>query len=261
MVSLDYKTTTDKITAWIRKTMQTAGFTKLVIGVSGGVDSALSAVLAVRALGKENIYPVLLPYGELHNHSVIDAKELVGELEILKEQMFVIDIKPAVDTIWSTSISHLSTQESVRRGNIMARVRMIYLFDLAKKLRALVCGTENKTEHYLGYFTRYGDSASDIEPIQGLYKTQVWEMAKYLKIPGNIITKAPTAGLWEEQTDEQELGFTYKDADMVLYYYIDQKLPADRITSKGIAKEIVTKVLERVSRNDFKLIVPLAFYT
>jgi len=258
---MDCKKTADNIIAWIQQTVRTAGFTGLVIGVSGGVDSAVSTALAVRAIGEKNIYPVLLPYGKLHNHSVRDAKKLVTQLQIPKKQITIIDITKAVDTIW-VSAAHsniVPDLSSVRKGNIMARVRMIYLFDLAKKLNALVCGTENKTEHYLGYFTRYGDSASDIEPIQGLYKTQVWQMATYVKIPESIITKAPTAGLWEEQTDEKELGFLYKEADEVLFWYFDKKLSAGEIIEKGIVKETVEKVLERVRKNEFKQLMPLVY--
>jgi len=262
-----------EIVEWIRETVHEAGFSKVVIGLSGGVDSALSATLATKALGKENVYPILLPYKNLHSQSITDAMAVVDFLGIPKENVTTIDIKNSVDAIRTNVIlerqnvsigSKYNSEDSiaslqndtVRKGNIMARVRMIYLFDTAKKLGALVCGTENKTEHYLGYFTRFGDEASDIEPIRSLYKTQVWEMAKNLGVPDRIINKAPTAGLWEGQTDEGEFGFLYEDADRVLALFIDQKLTPQQIVQKGVSKTIVEKILERVKQNNFKHDLP-----
>jgi len=131
-------------------------------------------------------------------------------------------------------------------------MRMILLFDLAKKYKALVLGTENKTEHLLGYFTRFGDSASDIEPIRHLYKTQVRKLAKYLKIPEKIIKKTPTAGLWQGQTDEREFGFSYGEADQILLLYLDQKKNVEEIVNKGIKLEQVEKVVKRLKANEFK---------
>lgn len=252
MLELNTKETAQRIQDWIMQTVTTAGLCKLIIGISGGVDSAITAVLAVQAIGKQNVSLVMMPYGEDGKGAVNDAMLIVKKLQLPKEQVFLINIKRPVDAI----LKHTIGSTELHRGNVMARVRMIYLFDLAKKAEALVCGTENRTEHYLGYFTRFGDEASDLEPIRNLYKTQVWEVAKYLEIPEKIITNPPTAGLWKNQTDEDELGFTYKDADKVLYYYFDKKLPADQIVTKGIAKEIVVKVLERVAKNDFKHRLP-----
>jgi NAD+ synthase len=133
----------------------------------------------------------------------------------------------------------------------MARVRMIAVFDLAKKLGGLVCGTENKSEHYLGYFTRFGDSASDIEPLCHLYKTQIRQYATALGIPNQIITKAPSAGLWEEQTDEQELGFTYEQADIVIAEFLGETEENDEVST-----DIRQKVVARIQSQQFKLEVP-----
>jgi NAD+ synthase len=257
----------EEIVQWMADTVRSAGFEKVVIGLSGGIDSALSATLAVRALGKDNVYPVLLPYKDMHTQAVVDAQKVITFLEIPQGHVTTITITQSVDTTVKTiqdsvrlpARQELTIQEDVRRGNVMARVRMIYLFDLAKKLGALVCGTENRTEHYLGYFTRFGDEASDIEPIRSLYKTQVWEMAKELGVPSEIITKAPTAGLWEGQTDEGELGFSYEDADKVLSYYFDEHFSPEEIIKKGISESVVSKVLERVKQNDFKHNIPYLF--
>lgn len=140
-----------------------------------------------------------------------------------------------------------------RLGNIMARVRMIILFDLAKKLNAIVSGTENKSERLLGYFTRFGDSASDIEPIAHLYKTQVYQLAKYLKVPEKIINQSPTAGLWDGQTDEDEFGFTYEEADQVLYLVDDRPQDINKIKKDFPNAE---KIIERMQSNQFKLQTP-----
>lgn len=148
----------------------------------------------------------------------------------------------------------VSGKDNVRKGNIMARVRMIALFDLARKLNALVCGTENRSEHHLGYFTRFGDEASDFEPLQHLYKTQVYELAKYLKVPQFVIEKTPSANLWQNQTDENELGFSYKEADCVLYLYFDTKISVKDIKAQGF--ENAEKIIEFAQKNAYKHHVP-----
>lgn len=217
MKQMDVEKETERIVVFIKTSFQTAGFTDAVIGLSGGIDSAVSCILAVRALGLEHVFPILMPYGPLNTRGLLDAIELIEKNKIPMSHIVRIDIKPAVDQIVRID----PFMDRVRKGNIMARVRMTYLFDQAKKHRALVMGTENKSEHELGYFTRFGDEASDVEPILHLYKTQVYELAKYLSVPESIITKPPSADLWPEQTDENELGFTYGEADDVLLGIMD----------------------------------------
>lgn len=221
MVSIDPEKTANELVTFIKNAFQKAGFTKAVIGVSGGVDSATSYELAVRALGKENVLPYFLPYKK---------------------------IAPIVDEF----LSFDPTMDKLRRGNVMARVRMTILLDQAKKHRALVVGTENKTEHILGYYTRFGDEASDIEPLRNLYKTQVYQLAKFLKIPESILNKPPTADLWEGQTDEGEFGFTYKDADEVLYQLYDLK----KKKVDGVDRAVVAKVKAWINRHSFKHNLP-----
>jgi len=254
-VERDYATIAVHIRDFIRSTLASTGLSRVVVNSSGGVDSAVTAALALQAVGPQNLFLSMMPYGELGASAVDNAALLISALQIPQEQTFRIDIKPAVDAI----VKHTAAPDRVRLGNIMARVRMIYLFDLAKRLDALVCGTENRTEHYLGYFTRFGDAASDLEPIRGLYKTQVWELARALNIPEQIIQQAPTAGLWEGQSDEDELGFSYQDADAVLSYSIDEHLTVDEIAAKGIARETVLRVLERVASNEFKHHAPYVY--
>ncbi|HLJ81408.1 MAG TPA: NAD+ synthase [Ktedonobacterales bacterium] len=246
-----------QIRDFIRATLSAAGMTSVVVNVSGGVDSALSATLALQAVGPENLFLATMPYGEMGTQGINNATLIIESLQVPQDHIFRIDIKRPVDVIVDQTVA----PDRVRVGNIMARVRMIYLFDLAKRLGALVCGTENRTEHYLGYFTRFGDAASDLEPISNLYKTQVWELARALNVPEAIIQQAPTAGLWEAQTDEGELGFSYRDADMVLSYHFDEHLTPDDIVAEGIPRETVASVLAHVTRNEFKHHLPYVFTT
>ena len=253
MFELDYAKKAEEISNLISDTVHNAGFTKVVVAVSGGVDSAVSLFLTVKALGAKNVYAVLMPYGKMNSEALQHGQLVVQAAGLAKDHVFERDIKSAVDVILS------ETKDLIRQGNIMARVRMIYLFDLAKELGLLVVGTENKSEHYLGYFTRFGDEASDIEPIRSLYKTQVFAMAKFLGVPKEIIEKHPSANLWDSQTDEKEFGFSYEDADKVLLMHFEQYLRNGDIVAAGIPKETVQKVLEFVEKNDFKHNVPYVY--
>lgn len=219
---------TGKIITFIKKTFQAERFNKAVVAVSGGIDSSVALVLTVKALGAENVFSLQLPY---KNQSIESSDLILDFAKIPLKNRVKINIGKIVDGF--------GVKDKARLGNIMARVRMIYCFDLAKKLNALVVGTENKSEKILGYYTRFGDEASDIEPIIHLYKTQVKQLARELKIPEKIINQAPTAGLWPGQTDEGDLGFTYKEADQVL---------------QGKKQNI--KVKQRLRQVDFKKRVP-----
>jgi NAD+ synthase len=254
-VEPEYASIAQHVRDFIRATLATAGVSRLVVNISGGVDSAVTAALALQAVGPQNLFLAMMPYGELGTQGVHHATLLVEALQMPQDQCLRIDIKRSVDAIAADTV----TPDRVRLGNIMARVRMIFVFDLAKRFGALVCGTENRTEHYLGYFTRFGDSASDLEPIRGLYKTQVWELARALDIPQPIIEQVPTAGLWEAQTDEGELGFSYQDADRVLSLSFDERLSVDEIAARGVPRETVVRVLEQVARNDFKHHLPYVY--
>lgn len=241
----------DVLIGFLQTSFQNCGFNRAVIAMSGGVDSSTSAALVARALGAKNVYPLLLPYRGLR--STDDAKLVIAHVGIPKRNISQITIAPFIDPMVALDPS----MDRIRRGNIMARVRMILLYDAAKNRNALVVGTENKTEHLLGYFTRFGDEASDIEPLRNLYKTEVRELAGELGLPDRIISKAPTAGLWEGQTDEGEFGFTYKEADKILAMIVDKKQSIDEVVLKGYDRATVEKVVKRMEENSYKHHLPL----
>lgn len=250
-LSLNPSETANKIIKFIKNTVNNACFSKVVLGLSGGVDSATSFYIAVKALGKVNIHVGIFPYGDLNKSATNDAILLTNKLDLPKPNIHTIDISSYVDPIVSSD----SGMDNLRRGNIIVRIRMILLYDLSKKYKALVVGTENKSEKMLGYYTRFGDEASDIEPITGLYKTQVKQLARYLQIPEKIINKSPTAGMWNGQTDEGEFGFTYEDADRVLNLHEIGK-NKEEIIQTGIDRKVVDLVIKRLKDNAFKKKVP-----
>lgn len=238
----------EKIVKFINLTLKKQGFKNVIIGMSGGVDSATCFSLLAKAISSKNIFIALLPYFESQVESV---NLLLKKNKIPQDNVCRIRIKSIVEEFQKMlKITKDSESHKVRLGNIMARVRMTILYDFAKKENALVCGTENKSEFYLGYFTRFGDEASDFEPVRHLYKTQIYQLAKYLNIPKEIIASPPTAGLWPEQTDEKELSFSYKEADQVINLYFDQKKPFSEISSKHFPN--ARKIISRISKNSFK---------
>lgn len=246
------------LVAFIRQTFETAHKTKAVIAVSGGIDSAVALQLLVTALGPESVMSVLLPY---RNQDMTDGQRIVDHVGIPAQQQKSIAIESIVAAAAQCSGINteveLSSLDKVRLGNLMARSRMLLMYDLARQHNALVCGTENKSEHYLGYFTRFGDAASDLEPLTHLYKTQVRLLAQHLALPAVFWQKAPSAGLWAGQTDEAELGFTYQQADQVLFQLIDRKQPITAIAQlTGLDEQIVTAVHNQVEKSAFKLVVP-----
>jgi len=236
-----------KIVTFLQNTFQNQGIDHAVIGLSGGIDSTVSFFLLKEVLPPENIFIAHLYY---FNSVFTPVETVVKEAKIPQENIYHISIKKSVDEILKLqNISSLET-ERMRIGNIAARMRMILLFDLAKKHNSLVVGTENKSENLLGYFTRFGDQASDIEPIEHLYKTQVLQLARYLGVPDALINQTPTAGLWDGQTDEGEFGFTYAEADQVLYLSLEKKLTDEEIEKQGFKN--AKKILGWRQKNLFK---------
>lgn len=244
---IDPKSENRKITNFIKRTLSDQKREKVVIGLSGGIDSTLSFFLVRGVLPLNKIIVAHLYYG---SPDFKKMNKILHDLKFPKKNIHMISIKKAVDITCKMLNITDSSDNKIRKGNICARMRMIALFDLAKLNKALVIGTENKSENLLGYFTRFGDQASDIEPIEHLYKTQVLDLAKYLGIPDDVINQPPSAGLWENQTDEKELGFSYEEADKVLYLYIDKKMRLDRIKKFGLKN--AEKIISRYINNKFK---------
>jgi len=238
-----------RITSFLQSTYRKAHKNRALIAWSGGIDSTVSLYLLVRALPKESITVLHLPYRTSYQN---DFASIQQHLDLPSENFHVISIVPFVDAIWSALVD-TSDDDHVRKGNIMARIRMVVLYDWAKKLDALVCGTENKTEDLLGYFTRFGDAASDVEPIQHLYKTQVKSIARTLQVPATFIERHPTAGLWDDQTDEGEFGFTYKEADEVLLRIFEY---SESITKVEKDCPNTKKIIALAKKNAFKHEVP-----
>ena len=237
------------LTGFIQSETSRAGFDRAVIGLSGGVDSSLTCTLAAEALGPENVVAVRMPYTSSSPDSLEHAA-LVIELTGVKE--VTVPISDAVDAL----AKDVPEEARVRRGNIMARTRMIVLFDQSVKHEALVVGTGNKTEMLLGYTTQFGDAAAAINPIGDLYKTQVGQLAAEMGVPDVVLEKPPSADLWVGQTDEDELGFTYEQVDKLLYLLVDRRHSPDECVEAGFDRGFVEEVVERVRRNHFKRVMP-----
>jgi NAD+ synthase len=237
------------IDTFIRDEVHRAGFERVVLGLSGGIDSALSAFLAVRALGPSNVHCVLMPYRTSSPSSVSDAQAVVRQLGCSSE---VVEITPMVEPYFEAN----PDMSNLRRGNVMARERMIVLYDRSAKLGALVLGTSNKTEGLLGYTTQFGDNASALNPIGDLYKTQVWQLAEALGVPDSIVHKAPSADLWVGQTDEQEMGLSYRDVDKLLVCMVDHRQDDAELAKLGFSQEFIAKVRQMVKRSQYKRMPP-----
>ena len=201
---------TEKILVdFVREEVHKTGFKKVLLGLSGGIDSGIVAYIAAKALGPENVMGIMMPYKQSSKESVEHAKLVVEDLGI---ESMLVEITPMVDAYFNL----FPDMDSMRKGNKMARERMTILYDFSAKNNALVLGTSNKTELLLGYSTQWGDSASAINPIGDLYKTQIWALSEHMGVPKELIEKKPSADLWEGQSDEAELGFSYAEADSLL---------------------------------------------
>jgi NAD+ synthase len=238
---------------FIRKTMKEAGFNRAVVGLSGGIDSSLACYLSVGALGKENVLGVRMPYKTSSQDSLEHAQMVIDALGIQSETHPISDMADPL-------INRSPDMSAVRKGNIMARTRMIVLYDHSAEFKGLVVGTGNKTEELLGYTTLFGDSACALNPLGDLYKTQVRQLAKYLGIPDVIIANPPTADLWKGQTDEGELGFSYADVDKLLFDLVDKRLSPQECIRKGYSEHFVSKVVNTIRKNAFKrTVAPIAY--
>ena len=237
------------LTGFIKSEITRAGFSRAVVNLSGGLDSALSCALAAEALGGENVLALRLPYRTSSPESLEHAQLVIEQFKVRSE---TIEITGMVDAL----ISGDPEMSKTRKGNIMARARMIVLYDKTEAFKGLAVGTGNKTEILLGYTTLWGDSASALNPIGDLYKGQVRQLSRALGIPAVIIDKAPSADLWAGQTDENELGFTYDEVDKLLYLLVDQRYSPEECVEAGFDRVFVERVVTRIRRNQFKRMLP-----
>ena len=249
-LDLNLKEVHNELVEFLRESFKKAGFSKAVLGLSGGIDSALVAYLLRDALGKENVLAIMMPYKSSNPDSLNHAKLVVEDLKINAK---TIEITNMIDAYFKNE----KDASSLRMGNKMARERMSILFDYSSKENALVVGTSNKTEIYLGYSTQFGDSACALNPIGDLYKTNIWDLSRYLKIPNELIEKKPSADLWEGQTDEQEMGLTYKEADQVLYRMLEENKTVEEVLAEGFNKDLVDNIVRRMNRSEYKRRMPL----
>jgi len=237
----------DFLVEFLRDEFKKANFQNAIFGMSGGVDSTVVGYLCRLAFGKPNTYGIILPYKNTPKVSV-DHAYLVGRTLGIRYLRF--NVTPQIDYYFK----NFPQADKIRIGNKIARERMSILYDLSYHFNGLVVGSSNKSEIYLGYGTIFGDLAWLINPLGDLFKTEIYQLAEFLGVPKEIIEKKPSAELWEGQTDEDELGFTYKEADIVLYYYVEKNMSADEIANqvKEVSKEKIYKIIERVRNTDFK---------
>jgi len=244
-LALDAADTAAHLVDFLRRETRRAGFRHLILGLSGGIDSAVSAALAARAVGPQRVLAVLLPYRTSSPASLTDARRIARRFGIETRK---VDISPMVDAYFRRERG--ATRR--RRGNRMERERMAILYDLSDRDRRLVVGTSNKTELLLGYGTIFGDLASALNPLGDLYKTQVRQLAGHLGIPDDLVWKVPTADLWAGQSDEGELGYSYVDIDRLLVRLVELRESPEAIVAAGFPRRMVASIARRVARSQFK---------
>jgi len=237
------------LTRFIHSEITRVGMSRAVLNLSGGIDSAIVAYLAAEALGPQNVLAIRLPYKTSSQDSLDHAQLVIDDLGLPSITVPITDMADAL-------INREPDMPNVRKGNIMARCRMIVAYDQSEAFKGLVIGTGNKTEILLGYSTLFGDSACALNPIGDLYKTQVRQLSRAIGVPAAIIDKPPSADLWTGQTDEGELGFTYEEADRLLYLLVDQRYIPEECVEAGFDEGFVRTVVRRIQRNQFKRVMP-----
>lgn len=238
--------------SFIRKTSDEVGFKGVVIGISGGIDSAVVTKLCVDALGADRVLNVFMPSRVTPAEDYKVTKEFCSSLGT---EYKVVDIQPAVDALAAVLLTGKETP--LERGNISARCRMIVLYNLAKKRDYLVVGTSNLSEIMMGYFTKFGDGACDMTPLSNMYKTEVRQIAAMIGVPEHIIAKPPSAGLWEGQTDESDMGIKYADLDRILYFMEMDRTDSQIEADTGLPKEQIADIRRQVDSMEHKRLPPL----
>ncbi len=244
-----YAQIADYLTRFLDNEVRKTGLQKVVLGLSGGIDSAVVAVLAQRAFG-DDLLCVKMPSHYSSQNSLDDADALCKDFNL---RSVTKSIAPMLQAYEKENVD----MNNLRRGNLSARLRMVTLFDMSAKEGALVLGTSNKSELMLGYGTLYGDLASALNPIGDLYKSEIFEFARYLGVTKSIITKAPSADLWDGQSDEDDLGYSYEKLDEALRLYVEERLSIDAIIERGVNKEMLEMIIKKIYVNQFKRKMPV----
>jgi NAD+ synthase len=234
---------------FIREHSEKQGFSRVVLGLSGGLDSTLAAYLAVEALGKDNCLGVFLPHQVSHSDNLHDAQSIAAGLKIPTR---LVDVTGMVEAFKAA----FGTITGLQLGNIMARCRMIVLYQISAEEKALVLGTSNKSEILMGYGTLYGDLGFAFDPLGDLYKTQIRQLAAHIGVPEKIIKKVPSADLWKGQSDEGELGVTYAEADRFLVRWVDGRYSREELLAEGFAPDFTDRLMRRVISQRFKSTMP-----
>jgi NAD+ synthase len=248
-IRIDPSKVKNHLIRFIKNELEKTGFSRLVLGVSGGVDSTVVAFLSAESIGSDNVTGVILPHSESNRDSINDAEQVIKHLGINRR---FVDISSMIDAYFK----YYPTTDRTRRGNKIARERMSILYDISAELKALVIGTSNKSEILMGYGTIFGDLACALNPLGNLYKSQVRQLAFYLRVSTQIIAKPPSADLWKGQTDESELGLTYEMLDAFLYYLVEQNYTDKMLLEKGFSSDFIKTVKDKISKNEFKRSMP-----
>jgi NAD+ synthase len=241
---------TELLESFLREELASAGVERAVVGLSGGIDSAVVVALCARAIGAENVLGVMLPYRLSSPGSLEDARRVATDLSLPTR---LVDISAMADGY----LGREGVTDPRRCGNVLARCRMTVLYDLSVEWRGLVVGTSNKSEILLGYSTQWGDAAHALNPIGDLYKHQVYQLATFLELPDEVIQKPPSADLFQGQTDEAELGFTYAEADRLLYRMVDRRYSEDELVAAGFERDFVRRIGARIVASQFKRVPPV----
>ena len=249
-LQLNESETIGMLIGFLRDEISKVGVKKSVLGLSGGIDSSLSAFLAAKAMGPENVTGVIMPYRLSSPKSEEDARAVAKACGI---NIKVVDISRQVDAYFEL----YKEASELRKGNKMARERMTILYDHSAMLNALVVGTSNKTELLLGYGTLFGDMASALNPLGDLFKTQVRQLSRYIGVPSQVVEKPPSADLWAGQTDEEELGYTYEEADAVLFMLVDCRFSVQDLIEDGFDENLVKGISRLIMASQYKRSLPL----